>query len=137
MARYAEGTTVPVHKSQDEIKTLLRKAGADQIATFESKEGSAVMFTLKGGMYRLEAKLPKMAQNQPAEERRAWRVVLILTKGKLEAIRDEVTTVEREFMASRLLYDGRTADETFTPEFEAAQREGRMPKTLMIGGPSR
>jgi len=56
--RFAEGTTVSVGKSRDELETLLQRRGASQIqVTREPSSGRAVLiFGLQGRMVRLELK---------------------------------------------------------------------------------
>ena len=133
--RYAEKTTVPVERSMAEIKTMLKRSGADQIATFEGKEGTKLMFQLGVGQYRLSVPIKQGVKDPDQEERRSWRLMVLLVKAKLEAVREGATTVEREFFADRLLYNGMTVDETIGPELRLAHEEGRMPKQLMLGGP--
>lgn len=135
--RFAEDTTVTVSKTQDEIKTRLRAAGAAQIAVFESDHQSAVAFSLAGAMYRITVPTDPKAKNVQQDARRAWRLLGLLMKSKLEAVREGATTVEREFLADRLLHDGRTVHEWAAPQLEQAQIEGRMPTTLMLEGPAR
>ena len=133
--RYAEDTRVPVENSMAEIKTMLKRSGADQIATFEGKEGTKLMFQLGIGQYRLCAPIKQGVKDPDQEERRSWRLMVLLVKAKLEAVREGATTVEREFFADRLLYDGKTVAETIGPELQLAHQEGRMPRSLMLGGP--
>lgn len=134
--RFAEDTSVPVGTTQGEIKDRLRKAGADQIAVFESDERSAVAFRLSAAMYRVTIPIEVGAKNRAQEERRAWRLMGLLIKSKLEAVREGATTIEREFLADMLLYDGRTVSEWAGPQIEAAQVAGRMPNQLLLGGPA-
>ena len=133
--RFAEDTRVPVGQTQGEIKDRLRKAGADQIAVFESDERTAIAFRLGFAMYRVTIPIPTAAANREQEERRAWRLMGLLIKSKLEAIREGATTVEREFLADMLLYDGQTVSERMGPELQIAHDQGRMPKQLLLAGP--
>lgn len=133
--RFAEDTSVSVSQTQGEIKDRLRKAGADQIAVFESDAKSAVAFRLANSMYRVSIPIDDKAKNRPQEERRAWRLMGLLLKSKLEAVREGATTVEREFLADMLLYDGQTVSEWAAPQIAAAQQEGRMPAQLLLQGP--
>lgn len=133
--RFAEDTSVPTGRTQGEIKDRLRQAGADQIAVFESDDRSAVAFRLSAAMYRVTIPIEAGAKDRAQEERRAWRLMGLLIKSKLEAVREGATTVEREFLADMLLYDGRTVSEWAEPQIEAARIDGRMPKQLLLGGP--
>jgi hypothetical protein len=133
--RFAEDTRVPVGQTQGEIKERLRKASADQIAVFESPDKTSIMFRLGWAMYRVTIPIQAKVRNRAQEERRAWRLMGLLIKSKLEAIRAGATTVEREFLADMLLYDGQTVSEKMGPELQLAHDEGRMPKTLLLEGP--
>ena len=67
-----------------------------------------------GGVYRCDKHVqrydvaPKL-QAQRARER--WRLVILLVKAKLEAIRLGLSTANREFMADLITDDGRTLEE--------------------------
>lgn len=133
--RFAEDTRVPVGQTQAEVKDRLRKLGADSIAIFESDAKTAVAFRLGWAMYRITIPIPVAAANRAQEERRAWRLMGLLIKSKLEAIREGATTVEREFLADMLLYDGQTVSERMGPELQLAHDQGRMPTQLLLEGP--
>ncbi len=133
--RFAEDTKVPVSRSTEELTAVLRKAGADQIAVFESAAQSAVGFTLGGRMYRLSAKVNPKAPNPGQDERRAWRLLLLLAKAKLEAVADGATTVEREFLADMILPDGQTMGAWAAPQLALAYQTKAMPAALMLEGP--
>lgn len=133
--RFAEDTSVPVSRTQDEIKARLRAAGADQIAVFESDERSAVAFRIDSAMYRITVPTDAAAKNAAQDARRAWRLLGLLMKSKLEAVREGATTVEREFLADMLLYDGQTLSERLGPELQLAYEQGRMPAALLLEGP--
>jgi hypothetical protein len=135
MARYAETTSVPSSRTQGEIKEALKKAGAGQIAIFEEATKSAVMFTLATGMYRLTVPMNLKAKNPEQEDRRIWRVLGLLIKAKLTAVAEGASTIEREFLADRVLFDGQTMSERVLPELAIAHKEGRMPTNLMLTGP--
>ena len=132
--RFAEDTEVPAGRTQGEIKDRLRAAGAVRTAIFEEPDGSSVAFQMGDGMYRITVPIPK-GKDAAQEERRAWRLMNLLIKAKLEAIKEGATTVEREFMADRLLYNGRTVADVLGPELRIATEEGRMPTTLMLTAP--
>jgi hypothetical protein len=135
--RFAEDTSVPVGRSQDEVKVRLRGAGANQIAVFESDERTAVAFTLGDRMYRLTVPITPAAKDRRQDERRAWRLLLLLLKAKMEAVREGATTVEREFLADMLLPDGSTVYERAQDELRLAYAGGSMPDRLLLEGPSR
>lgn len=133
--RFAEDTSVPVSRTQDEIRARLRVSGAAQIAISESADGSSVLFKIGMCAYRITIPVDHKAKDPAQDERRAWRLMGLLIKAKLEAVREGATTVEREFLADMMMRDGQTVSEWALPQIESAYREGRMPKTLLLGGP--
>lgn len=133
--RFAEDTSVPVSRSQDEVKVRLRAQGADSIAVYESSDRSAVAFTAEGRMYRITVPIVMGAKNARQEERRAWRLLLLLLKAKLEAVREGATTIEREFLADMLLPDGSTVHQRAVEELAIAYQGGSMPDRLLLEGP--
>jgi hypothetical protein len=128
-SRFAERTRVPVAQSQTEVKTLLKIAGSDKIAVYEDTEKSAVAFRMKDRFYRITVPVRAKARNPGQEERRSWRLVLLLIKAKLEA-----TTFEREFLADMVTPDGSTVSEWIAEPLRLAYESGRMPDQLLLGG---
>lgn len=132
--RYAEGTSVDVHRSQQEVGNLLRKWGASQvIMAWDASEGAGVRFRLSERYAQLvvrppsERRLKELRLRHPrtpeaerieAEQRRSWRALLLLVKAKLEAIAAGITTAEREFMPDLLMDDGRRLEEWALPVLE-------------------
>lgn len=134
--RFAEATKVPVGQSQGEVKDMLRKAGADRLAIYEDDHSSAVAFSIRNRMYRLDIPRSKTAKDPVQEERRAWRLTLLLVKAKLEAVREGATTIEREFLSDVLLHDGSKMAEWAEEQLTIAYQAGQMPKQLLLGGSS-
>lgn len=129
--RYAEATKVPVGQTQGEVKDLLRRAGADRLAIYEDNQGSAVAFEIRGRMYRLDVPR-KTSKNPEQEERRMWRLTLLLVKAKLEAVREGATTIEREFLADALLPDKSKLGDWANEQLQVAYESGRMPEQLLL-----
>lgn len=133
--RFAQDTFVPVSTSEAESKKRLREAGADQIAVFESADKALLAFTLHGRQYRLTVPIVTKAKDKAQEDRRAWRLMLLLLKAKLEAVREGATTIEREFMADLVMPNGQTMAEYIEPQISLAYERGAMPAALMLEGP--
>lgn len=134
---YANGTKVPVAKSQHEIAYLLERAGADQVGTFKdtSRNIAGVLFQLDGLSVALQVPLPdpndrEFTHTPKADRRRSsesafdvyeqevkrrWRVVLQLVKMKLEAVELGLTTLQREFLADVRLPSGGTVEQHLAP----------------------
>ena len=124
MARggFAAKTSVSVDKTRLEIETLLTRAGATTRGTMtdDAKNTAVVAFVLKGATYRITLPLPiyagstnykatgrALASHDQAVRTR-WRVLLLLLKAKLEAVRLGVSSAEHEFLADLVLENGRT-----------------------------
>lgn len=133
--RFAEDTSVPVERSLAEVKKQLRAAGADQIGIVEAMDKTVVAFTLAARQYRMTIPLKPKAKNPAQEERRAWRLLLLLVKSKLEAVREGASTIEREFLADMVMPDRSTVHEWLQPQLAIAYERGDMPRGLMIEGP--
>lgn len=137
MGRYAERTAVPVGQSQEAVKRILKAAGSDQIAVYESAEKSAVAFRVEGRFYRITVPVDERQSNAQQEERRAWRLLLLLIKAKLEAVKEGTTTIEREFLADMLMPDGSTVAEWTAQPLALAYQKGEMPAQLLLPGRSK
>jgi len=124
--RFAARTKVSVQSSQAEMIKLLKKHGAEEYVTGESREGSAIIFTMRG--YRIKIYVAHDSDEQ--ELKRKWRLELMILKGKLERIMDEDTTVEREFLGDIMLPGGQTVSEKLLPQLPDVYAHGEMPKLL-------
>lgn len=111
--KYATGTTVSVTKTLDQIKDEVNRMGGSDFA-----HGVAEMGGVR--IVRVEFILPpdirvrfvtRFSGDEAAEERRVWRVKHQLIKAKRLAIEDGDVTAADEFMAHRVLPDGRTFSE--------------------------
>ena len=123
-----------------------------------TKRGLAmVAFKIGGLQYRLEIPMPVRAVNptvfprgwgvwgqnerttwlqrqweQGCRER--WRMVVLLTKAKLEAVKLGLSTVEKEFMPSLVLEDGRTVYQAMGERIHRALST-KQPLMLEMGSP--
>lgn len=145
---YAKGTTVPVSKSMDEIRGVLEKAGADEVAVITRSNGTAtVAFVLERDGQRLPVVLnfepakwedfrttangrwrdrEQSEKAADAETRRRARVLLLLTKAKCEAVELGVTTMAREFLHDVMLPDGRVVGEALAAQMAGALQGGAL-----------
>lgn len=146
MGKYAEGTSVPVERSQAEINKVLSKFGADQLAYATSTEPPAVLvgFRAKGRLIRFHLPMPTIkefkgtpAQNEKlwaGECRRRWRALLLVMKAKLEAVDSGITTFEQEFYAHTVLPGGMTVYETTNRHVTKSLADGKPPSfTGLLG----
>lgn len=152
---YAQGSKVPVDRSQSEIRKTLRRYGAGQFICADDWEGGQVMigfvhngFTVKvtvplprptdravthgpGGKTRTE----KQAENAYGQAIRSrWRALLLLVKGRLEEVEMGVSTFERAFMSYLVLPSGETVGDRMLPQISNGVAKGKMPKGLPLFG---
>lgn len=119
--RYAEDTDVPVTKSQGEIRDMLRKAGVGRLAIMDDFDGAAtIMFEHGNRAYKLHLAADPNAKNQAQDERRRWRVLVLLVKAKVNSVLEGVTTIEREFFADTVMPSGKSLLEEAKPAIDQA-----------------
>lgn len=141
---YAEKTSVPVDRSQAEIKKTLTKYGATAFAFAESKDKAMVQFEMSGRRIKFILPLPVhgvarekkykflMSQSQVDQAIRSkWRALVLAIKAKLECVDAGITTLEQEFMAHIVLPNGNTVGDVVLPEIQSAYQNGQMP--LLLG----
>lgn len=151
---FAESTSVPVERSQAQIKALVQRAGCDQYATFDSEDRAMVVFTREGRMIRFELQLPARSEKrfwstpggrrQRSQEqayqaweqdcRRAWRALWLVIKAKLEAVETGITTFEDEFLSHFVCANGQTIGQQLVPQLGHVMTENASLVPL-LGGP--
>lgn len=120
MAKRAyETTAVPVAKSQDELRGLLRKFGADQFSFGEGPDWAGLEFVHGGQMVRVRCPLRTMGDAEVSAHRaqahvsrdaaaiavvdreamRVWRVLVWSTKARLVAVDEGLETFEQAFLS--------------------------------------
>lgn len=160
MARYAEGTHVPVQKSRQEIEATVQRFGATAFAYGMEGNTAHVGFEVAGRRIRFTMALPgrdehrfrfvpvrgasgpydrrrTVAQQNEAWElavREHWRALAMVIKAKLAAVQAGITTVEDEFLAWTVMPDGRTVSEHAQPAIAQALATGTVP--ALLPGPS-
>ena len=148
---YAKNTTVSPEKSQEEIKKILRRYGADRFGIMEEKDKGHVMFEYNGLLIQMSVDFPDKEEFSKTESgkkridsaietafnqsiRQRWRALLLAIKAKLEAIESGISTIEQEFMAFVMMPDGRPLGEHIIPRLNEISKTGKMPKMLTMGG---
>lgn len=139
---YAENTSVPIDRSQAEIKKILGKYGATGFAYGENEGISMVMFEMSGRRMKFLLPMPVkgksrdkknyiMSEKQVEQlQRSRWRCLVLAIKAKLECVESGITTLEQEFMAHILLPNGATVGQVMTPQIEASYKNQKMPPLL-------
>jgi len=133
MASYASGTTVPIDKSKHQIETMLIRHGARKFGYMSGDDHFCIGFIMLNDdgnpvHYAMTIGIPD--RNDPgftrshggkrerdqhiAHERweqeckRVWRSLWLIVKAKIEAVNSGLSTIEREFLADRLMHGGKT-----------------------------
>ncbi len=137
--RYAEDTRTPVPTSKAEIEKLLRDCGATKLVLgWDSVRGlDMIQCFIDDRMLRFDVVQPTEEEAYPLkvaqEERRRWRVQVMLVKAKLEAVRGGDSTIEHEFLANLVLPDGQTVGAWAGPQIATSYECGDMPLALLPG----
>ena len=143
--RYAEGTSVSVERSQDEIRRLLAKHGVRHFAFAEMPERAAIQFSLHGLPYRFDVDRPTQQDLQgryrdnrdwpgriEKEWRRRWRARLLWLKATLEFAADEgPDAVAQSLLAYLVLPGGSTMGAWAERQLPEAYRDGSMPPLML------
>lgn len=136
---YAENTSVPVDRSQGEIRRILEKYKASGFAFGEQGPLSVVMFEMAGRRIKFIIPMPEKPRQSARlvdfsrfdqKCRTKWRCLVLVIKAKLEAVESGITTLEEEFLAHIVLPNGRTAGEMMIPQIEKSYQENKMPPLL-------
>lgn len=158
---YAAGTKTPIFKTESEIKTALRKYGAENFAIGETLNRAQVAFEINDSRIIIRMPLPpkdapeftrtvRAVGNRGATRkevdrnadtaanmweqacRAKWRALLLCIKAKLEAVASGVETVEQAFCAHIVMPTGETVDE-WRQRHAGELSAGKMPP--LLGGP--
>lgn len=147
--RYAEGTTVTVDKSRQELELLLRQRGAAQFGYFEGDTETVFVYCLHGRrikhtVVRPIVEVKRLSKGMTEEEaqkarsekeyQRRWRALLLLCKAKFEMIEAGSSTFEAEFLGDTMLPDGSTVGQLMLPRVETSYKTGEMPRFLLGSG---
>jgi hypothetical protein len=149
---FAKGTTVAIDTTAQQIKAMLRKAGAVAFATLEEDQSAAIAFRLHDLNIRMTIPMPdRYARRFTHTEERGiersddaaeklweqgckerWRALHLCVKAKLEAIDAGVETFEDAFLAHVQTETGQTIGERLKNQLPAIAA-GNAP--LQITGP--
>ncbi len=143
---FAENTTVPVDRSQAEIKKTLTKYNATGFIFGDSKDVSMVMFEMNNRRIKFLLPIPILqpkvssyyqkkglfySQDKIDQEiRRRWRCLLLAIKAKLETVESGISTFEEEFMSHIVLPNGQTVGEVMVPQITDSYQTAKMPPLL-------
>jgi hypothetical protein len=113
MARFAEGTKVPVEKTRMEIEGTLKRFGASHFAYFTEPAKAVVAFRANERNIRFDLPLPTRDQIRSQDRldrshREKWRALLLAIKAKLSSVESKIETFEEAFYSHVVMPDGRT-----------------------------
>lgn len=123
---YAERTTVTVSQSKEELDSLLKSKGADQIGIGWESERCLVMFRCGGRHIKMVIPMP----DDPQKEMSRWRGINFVIKAKFEAVETGIHTFDEMFMSDMVMPNGKTIKEFLIPQIEQAYETGKMPALL-------
>lgn len=136
---YAEKTSVPIDRSQSEVRKILSKYGASGFAYAEALDVSMVMFEMKGRRIKFILPMPKRPSPNATQSsiktyeqlcRSRWRSLVLAIKAKLECVDSGIATLEQEFMAHIVLPNGATLGQVILPQIDQSYKDGKMPPLL-------
>lgn len=140
---YAEKTSVPIDRSQAEIKKILGKYNATHFAFAEGPGNAMIMFEMQGRRIMFKLPLPQRQHSANATQasiktydqlcRSRWRSLVLGIKAKLECVASEITTLEQEFMAHIVLPNGQTVGDVMHDQIDSAYKNNKMPPLLGMG----
>ena len=151
-AHYAKGTDVPVSRSQDELRTMLKKHNAARIGVLEDDGRIEVLFVINNRRVKFGATIPDAdaflitpggqkrtlanadrARDQFIKER--WRGLVFLIRAKLESVEQGYELFEEAFMANIVLPESnQTLGEQILPALAEAYRTNT---PLLLNAPKR
>lgn len=155
MARYAKATSVPVSRSQDELKRTLERYGADEVVVVDSQRRGKgmVQFIYHDLPIRVVVDTPKRSETRFHEKadgsrysesqgtnswklacRQMWRVLVLLVKAQLESVEQRVLKPEEAFYANLLLPGGKTLVERDREQLKHYVDHGQPPRGLLEMG---
>lgn len=137
---YAANTSVPIEKSQAEVKKILQRYGANAFMFAESQQAAMIAFELKGRRIKFNVPMPQPVPQPKATQvarnkyeqlcRSRWRALCLAIKAKLECVESGITTLEQEFLAHIVLPDGRSFGDIYIPQIQEAYDTKTMPPLL-------
>lgn len=155
MAPYASKTKVEVDQTEQQIKKMLRAAGATSTSFSEGPGMAMVMFDMEERRITFKLPLPSIEAaefNKPVKAnqfgttrppspasvekaweqacRARWRALHLCIKAKIESINAGVETFEDAFLAHVVMPDGKTVGEHAREGIAIAYQTGKMQPLL-------
>lgn len=140
---YAKNTSVPIDRSQAEIKKIISKYKATSFVYGETDASAVVMFEMANRRIKLTLPMPQKPSAHATQAsiktydqlcRASWRCLVLAIKAKLECVESKISTFEQEFMAHIVLPNGKTIGQVILPQIDQSYKDGKMPPLLGYGG---
>lgn len=129
--KFAATTSVPVDRTQSEIRRVLERYGATGFMFGQQGQIGAVMFEMANRRIKITVKCPKGDDQKSAQVTRSlWRTLLLVIKSKLECVNSGISTLEEEFMAFIVMPNGQTIGQIALPQIAESYTTGHMPPLL-------
>lgn len=155
MAKYGQTTSVPVERSQAEIKKLLKSQDCESPRAVDTEEGYGVEFIYNDRLIRFLIRFPEMddpnicetetgktrteSQIEKAwdqEVKRLFRALLMCLKMKFEIVESGISCFDEEFMAHTVdPITKQTYGTMLKPMLEARLIGSDVSPTLRLPGP--
>jgi hypothetical protein len=154
--QYAKTTEVSPEKSRADIEAVLKRYGATafMFGWDSDRDINLIQFTVKGRSFRMNIPMPNpndskliaklrtqaiksRSSTTPASmiaqsRRQRWRVMLLYVKAVLEAVENELMTIEEALLPSLIVSNGMTLAEYYGPQIESLVDSGVMPPLLTM-----
>lgn len=151
MTRYAEKTSVPIERSEAEIRGLVARYGARRYmsGTDEDIGLSVIQFEMHDRRVQFRLQLPRPDDRQfqttesgrartPAQARsaydqecrRLWRALVLTIKSKLESVESGIESFEEAFLPQIVLPGGTTFGQFAIPQIAHVYESGELPALL-------
>lgn len=151
---FAKGTKTSIDATEQQIKRMLQKAGADGVAMLEERTRAVVAFHLNGRSIQFRLPLPAKDEhrfvyrkaNQYGGEvenakdtqlnlwvqacRERWRALHLCIKAKLESVEQNIESFDDAFLAHIQMPDGETVGDKMRDELQR-QLAGAPPRPLL------
>lgn len=154
---YAKGTKTAIADTEHQIKAMLRKHGAESVASGETAKQAQLAFHLQGRSIRFTLPLPARDERrfthavfgargeQPRTAaaagdawiqgcRERWRALHLCIKAKLESVEQNIETFDDAFLSQIVTPDGETVGDKMRTGLPALM-DGK-PLRPLLGGPS-
>ncbi len=139
---YANKTSVPVVRSQEEIRKTLERYKATGFVFGENNGMALCGFEMNNRRIKFIIEIPIYGKAKTKKNylmgdaecaqviRTRWRCLLLAIKAKFECVESGISTFEEEFLAHIVVPDGSTIGQKILPQIAESYHTGIMPPLL-------